>query len=136
MVNAVNRYYASHQVFPWDTVANGGAACNAAALPASLVVTTLSGDSAFSTCIDEFIKEGELKSSFKTQYGILNKVFITDISVGEAKKVAVCFNPESKSMSRGLQAIYTQAGALAGTGICDTTANRETNTATCYICSQ
>lgn len=136
LVNAINRYYASRQAFPWNTAANGGADCNAAALPASLAVTGLSGDSTFSTCIDELVKQGELKSSFKTQYGILSKMFVTDTSVGEAKKVGVCFNPESKSLSRGAETIYTQAGAVAAAGVCDTTALRETNTATCYICAQ
>lgn len=136
LVNAVNRYYAARQAFPWDTAANGGAACNSGSLPTSLQVTTASGNSAFSTCIDELISQGELKSSFKTQYGILNKMYVTDTSAGENKKVAVCYNPESKSLSRDVGTIYTQAGALAAAGTCDSTTARETNTATCNICAQ
>lgn len=137
LVNAINRYYAARQAFPWDTTANGGGDCNSAALPASLQVTTVSSDTAFSTCIDELVTQGELKSTFKTQYGILNKMYITDLSDGtENKRVAVCFNPESKSLSLDSATIYTQAGALAATGTCDSTGVRVTNTATCNLCAQ
>lgn len=106
LVNALTRYYSVHNTFPWDTVANGGAACgNAIPVPGSWTtgyqVSGSAGNSAFNSgtpgCLAQLVTEGELKTSFPTQYGILNKLWVVDTTSGTNKGVSVCFHPDSKS---------------------------------------
>lgn len=135
LVNAITRYYAARQALPWDSAAAGGAACNGGAIPASSQVTGVSAASTFGTCITELTAQGELKSTYATQYGVLNKLYITETSAAtdETRSVAVCFNPESKSMSRANTTLYSIAGAVDAS--CDTEAERAAANAACFYCS-
>lgn len=106
LVAAIQRYYSVHNTLPWDTTANGGAACGSAlAAPGSWTsgaqVSGTTANSAFNGgipgCLTQLVTEGELKTSFPTQYGILNKLWVVDTTTGTNKGVAVCFHPDSKS---------------------------------------
>lgn len=106
LISAFTRYYSVHNTFTWDTVANGGAACgNAIPVPGSwtsgYAVSGTSGNSAFNGgtpgCLQQLVTEGELKTSFPTQYGILSKLWVVDTTTGSNKGVSVCFHPDSKS---------------------------------------
>ncbi len=126
LVNAITRYYAVHSAFPWDTVPNGGAGCNAGANPSALQVTTATGTTSFDNCLTQLQTEGELKGTFSTQYGILKNLWITDTTVGTSKSLAVCFPPASKSLSKDPATKYNQN---ASTSPACTPPN-------CYWCSQ
>ena len=108
--NALTRYYSVHNVFPWASGPNGGADCNGGVAPSATRVSNVTADSGFSTCLDTLTTEGELKSTFKSQYSILNKLYATDTTpVGSTStSVAICFDPDSKSESTRPETIYTQ----------------------------
>lgn len=132
LVNALTRYYAVHNAFPWKPIADGGAGCNSAT-PPSAVAANATGFTNTATpigCLVVLQNEGELKSTFKDQTLILTKLFVTDTTVGENASVAVCYNPESKSESARSETKYTQAGADSASGVCPA------NTGTCYWCAR
>lgn len=131
LTNALTRYYAVHSTFPWDSVANGGAGCNGGAAPAATRVSLATADNAtFVSCLDALTNEGELKTTFKAQYGILNRLYITDTTPAgsTAKSAAVCFDPESKSESVKAETRFSQNPTGAA---CD-----PATSSNCYWCSQ
>ena len=130
LVNAITRYYSVHGTLPWDSVANGGAGCNGGITPAATRVSNIAAASGFNDCLTTLTNEGELKSTFQTQYSVLNKLYITDTTPAgsSSKAVAVCYNPESKSESKRPEAKYSQNP----TGVaCDPALS-----AACYWCAQ
>lgn len=137
LTNALTRYYSVHNTFPWDTVANGGAGCDGAAAPSATRVSNVTTPTAFDDCLTALTNEGELKTTFQTQRGILNKLYVTDTTPANstAKSVAVCFDPESKSDSSKPETKW--AGGANGPTVplastCDPTVVNNT----CYWCSQ
>lgn len=138
--NALIRYYAVHSTFPWDSVANGGAACNGGAAPAPTRVSLVGGISAFNDCLTTLVSEGELKSTFPTQYTVLNKLWAVDTTLANstAKSAAICYNPESKSESTRSETRYAYvAGGVSGPAVplASTCAPSSTET-NCYWCAQ
>lgn len=129
LVNALTRYYATKGTYPWDTAANGGEDCNGAAIPSSSQVSLGGGASSFNTCLTALINQGELKSTFPTQYGVLSKLYVTETTPAGSttRNTAVCFDPESKSESKRTETQYTQAGATGCT---------PSSVDTCYWCAQ
>ena len=128
--NALTRYYSVHNVMPWASVANGGANCNAGAVPAATRVSNVTATTAFNDCLTTLTTEGELKSTFQTQYGILNKLYITETTPAgsTATSVAVCYDPESKSESKRPETKFSQNP----TGLaCD-----PATSTLCYWCAQ
>ncbi|MEX2007569.1 MAG: type II secretion system protein [Candidatus Levyibacteriota bacterium] len=126
--NALTRYYAVHSVYPWNDTAVGGSECmGVGVVPNATLVSQQSGASAFDPCLTQLVSEGELKSTFSTQYGILSRLSVTDTTVGTAKSAVVCFDPESKSESLRPETKYT----IAGVASCDPQAS-----STCYWCAQ
>lgn len=106
LVNALTRYYSVHNTFPWDTVANNGAACGSGlpvpgswttGVQVSAITAASTFDSGTTGCLKQLTDEGELKSTFRTQYTILNKLYVVDTTSGTNKSVIVCFHPDSKS---------------------------------------
>jgi prepilin-type N-terminal cleavage/methylation domain-containing protein len=128
--NAITRYYSVHGTLPWDSVANGGANCNGGITPAATRVTNVTGASGFNDCLTTLANEGELKSTFATQYSILNKLYITETTPAgsTSKSVAVCYDPESKSESTRPETKYSQNPTGAA---CD-----PATSTTCYWCAQ
>lgn len=113
LINGITRYYATKQALPWDAVDEGGDDCNGGENPDSAQVSLIGGESAFGTCLDALADLGEIKSTFADQYQILNKLYITETTVSGSsdRRVAVCFDPESKSMSRATTTTFTVAAA-------------------------
>lgn len=137
LTNALTRYYAVHSTFPWDSVANGGAACNGGVAPAPTRVTLVGGPSSFSTCLDTLVTEGELKATFPTQYSVLNKLWAVDTTPANstAKSAAICYDPESKSESTRAETKYAGVANQGPTVPLASTCDPAT-TATCYSCAQ
>lgn len=119
--NAMLRYYAIHGSMPW----------NAAGATAGTHITVTTGLPAIAT----LVSAGELKSTFDNglaNLGGSNQLHI----VGEdsANSVAVCFDPESKSISNDPSTVFNAAGAgatVVSTG-CDNTAA----SSTCWFCAR
>ncbi len=140
LTNALTRYYAVHGTMPWDSAANGGAACNGGTAPtaAAVHVTTNTAATSFNDCMQQLVTEGELKASFPTQYSILSRLWAVDTSsVGVGKSVSICYQPTSKSESHKAETKF--AGGANNTGptvplaqTCDPTVNNNT----CYWCTQ
>lgn len=128
--NALTRYYATHGTFPWDAVANGGANCNGGVAPAATRVSNVTGGSSFNDCLTELTNQGELKSTFATQYSVLNKLYITETTPAGsvAKSAAICYDPESKSESTRPETVFSQNPTGAA---CD-----PATSSTCYWCAQ
>lgn len=129
LVNALTRYYATKGAFPWDAVASGGDACNGATAPSSIQVSLGAGASGFDSCLTALKNQGELKTTFQTQYGVLSKLYITETTPtgSTARSSAVCFDPESKSESKRNETQYTQAAVASCT---------PSTLDTCYWCAQ
>ena len=128
--NALTRYYSVHNVMPWASVANGGAACNGGAIPAATRVSNVTAATAFNDCLTTLTNEGELKSTFQTQYGILNRLYISETTPAgsTAVTVAICYDPESKSESKRPETKFSQNP----TGLaCD-----PATSTLCYWCGQ
>lgn len=150
LVNAFTRYYAVHNTFPWDSAANGGAACGQG-IPtpgtwtAAVQTSAVTGNSAFNLgtpgCLAQLVTEGELKTSFPAQYQILNKLWVADTTSGTSKSVTVCFHPDSKSDQAKPTTNFvgtTTGPTYSGAGL--QTTNTPTTTCTgatvCYECTQ
>lgn len=146
LINALTRYYAVHGTFPWDSTANGGAACGTGlSLPgqwnAPIQVSLVGGNSAFNTgnpgCLAQLVTEGELKSTFPTQWGVLHNLWVVDTTVGTSKGVAVCYNPDSKSESTKSTTNYAYIGqGTSGPSVPLATTCTPTTDTNCYECSQ
>jgi prepilin-type N-terminal cleavage/methylation domain-containing protein len=136
LINALTRYYAAKQALPWDSVANGGDACNAAALPNGTSASGVAAATAFGDCFTALSNLGEIKTTFASQYQILNKLVVTETTPAGStdRRVAVCFNPESKSMSSSGETIYSNLGVASAA--CDTAAERQAAGAACFYCAQ
>ena len=133
LIAALTRYYSSHNTFPWRPTAEGGPAtpCNAGNNPASSQVSTATGTTAFNDCLTVLTTEGELKTTFQTQYSILNSLYVTDNTVGTARSAIVCFDPDSKSESSKPETKYTRAG-VDDSARC----NAAPKPTDCYWCAQ
>lgn len=129
-LNANIRYYTTHNTFPWDTAANGGAACNGAADPTGLVALN---DGTLGTCVTELIDEKELKTGFDTATNILKEIYAKG-SIAD-KTLTVCFKPQSASQQKSAETKYCDGAGTAGPcdPICKSTAE---GTADCYWCTQ
>jgi len=114
------RYFGTHNAFPWATVANGGAGCNANTAPATVALSTLG------TCITALVNDGELKSTFANVASAQQaKIFVTQIG---GTNVVSCYLPTSKAQQQDQNSIYTNAGAP--------TANTNTIGSGKYWCAQ
>lgn len=137
-LNANVRYYTTHNTFPWDTVANGGTACNDAAQAASIPPSALTwptisiNDAPLSACTTTLISEKELKTGFGTATDVLKEIYVT-YSATENTLVG-CFRPQSTSQRKSKQTIYTKDGGDVAT---PTTACEGYGGATqCYWCTK
>lgn len=134
--NALTRYYATHQTFPWRASSEGAdsSACNAngAGVDYSLPqqVSTLNGATAFGNCLTVLAQQGELKTTFQTQYGILGRLYVTDTTAGNARSEVVCFAPTSKSESLKAETSHNQNGSA------NVACPKNPPDGTCYWCAQ
>lgn len=107
---AMQRYYSINTRFPW------GIGASAISIEDSGVLATLVGN-------------GELSPKFTSQLGVnpYIGITVTTQSVANGGKIWVCFNPESKGISREVNVTYQQPG----TGICDPETSDD-----CYFCAE
>lgn len=137
LVNAIQRYYAVHGAFPWDAADEGGdtnctaskgTITGATGMQATAADGTANG---FTTnCIGILALEGELKTTFAQQLSILRYLFIKDYTAAGStdKKFRVCYDPESKSVSRNVNTKFSSAD-LTGATVCN-----PITTNTCMAC--
>ena len=123
-LNASIRYYTTHNAFPWDATADGGAGCFSTTDPSAATLNSMS------TCLSTLIAEGELKSGFTTATGILSKIFANE-SQGN---MTMCFKPASKSGQKDPNAKYSSPAAAAGGSSCPGGSANTGNA--CYWCTQ
>lgn len=123
LVNGLTRYYATKGAFPWAASPSGDG-CYGGSAPSG----TKADESGFGSCFDALIAQGELKSSFKDQAGLLAAMYVTETGSGTSKSVAACFDPESKSDSLRTE---TKFSKLAVTASGCPAAGTE-----CYWCAQ
>lgn len=127
-VNALTRYYATHNVFPWDPVADGGAGCNTDTVPSGPLDGAEFSDPT-TGCTAPLIAEKELKSDFANA-NYLSKINIT-FDAAESSIIG-CFQPESKSQSKDRLTNYNVAGVQQADGECVSTGG----TTACYWCAR
>lgn len=105
-LNALTRYYATHQAFPWLPTDEGGVDCTPT--PTS-TGTTLKE---MSDCTDALILEKELKDGFRTSQALPNVIlFYTGATT---QTLEVCFIPKSKSQLA--EAKYDSSGNSVASG--------------------
>ncbi len=121
------RYYTTHNAFPWDTVANGGANCNGGVLPNGSVPLT---DPTLATCVTPLTTENELKAGFATATKVLKEVYPTYTAA--TKTITVCFKPQSKSQQADDNTKFDSNGLANGTKVCTSPAL----TNGCFWCTQ
>lgn len=124
-IAAASRYYATHNIYPWDT--GGITGCTA---PAGTKLSALGG-CVGNSATTGLIGEGELKSSFLNtpfmQAGNQTQIYVTYDATGNTVKG--CFHPQSRAQQGDTNSKYDQAGnVLAG---CPAAGN-----AACYWCAQ
>src|SRR5258708_2058154 len=134
--NALIRYYSVHNTFPWDSSTNGGAGCNGGLAPLPTIVSNVRSASSFLTCLNQFVSEGELKSTFPIQYSVLGALWLVDTTPANSssKSMAVCFEPDSKSESTKAQTNFT--GTASGPNVPLSSTCDPVTTSTCYTCAQ
>ncbi|PIT89371.1 MAG: hypothetical protein COU27_00550 [Candidatus Levybacteria bacterium CG10_big_fil_rev_8_21_14_0_10_36_7] len=109
-LNANVRYYTTHNTFPWDTVVNGGAACNGSAAPDAAANPNISiNDSPLSTCTTALVSEKELKTGFGNATNVLKEIYITFDAT--TNTLTGCFRPQSTSQRKAPDTKYTKDGA-------------------------
>lgn len=114
LTNAMQRYYAVFGTMPWGT---GATAVNV---------------SAGSAIIDALTGVGELKPTFSQGLPAGASTAIQIVGGANAIGVSVCFDPESKAISRDPSSIFTSTSAFpAGTG-----ANAGTSDSGFYFCTR
>jgi len=109
--NALTRYYAVNGAFPWTSASYG---------------KTLSAASA--DTISSLVDRGELKPEFMKGLPAGANTAITINQTSTTAPIYVCFDPDSKSVSREPTTIYSGTNGLTG---CEPTAGL-----TCYWCAR
>ncbi len=135
-LNGNVRYYTTHNTFPWDTVANGGAACNGSVAPSATTNPNVSiNDAPLNTCTTALVSEKELKSGFSTATNLTKEIFVTFDSTNNV--LTGCFRPQSQSQRRDKNTIYNIDGLPNGGIANPTTACEGYGGATkCYWCTK
>lgn len=121
LVNAITRYYATNGEMPWDSSTS-----DACATPST--ATALSSGTSVPACIQLLVTQGELKSTFTDSTDVLDDLLLS----GTTEKVAVCFNPDSKSESLRAETKYDNLGVTDSTNC----GSGKTATSPCFFCAQ
>jgi prepilin-type N-terminal cleavage/methylation domain-containing protein len=129
-LNANVRYYTTHDTFPWDTVINGGAACNAAVDPPGNVALNAGN---MPSCTTALVNDKELKSAYGNATDLLKEIYITGSLTN--KTVRGCFKPSSQSQQKNKETKYTDSAGtiIGGVGTCKSTVGGTTD---CYWCTE
>ena len=121
LVGAVNRYYATRNVLPWDTTANGGSGCLPNPPSATAVTATWN-------CLTALTTSGELKTSFVSAQAVTKGNVLYTTFDATNNRIYVCYDPTSKAETKKIDTKYSQNPTGAA-------CNPATST-TCYWCAQ
>lgn len=115
-LNAIVRYYATHQYYPWDPTLSTNATCKtvpSATLVAGVAIYS-NDNSAIDSCLTALIDEKELKSGFSSDVNnITKKIYVSQATPGG--DISVCFLPTSQSQQVDAGTKYSdKAGAAVG----------------------
>lgn len=132
-LNANVRYFTTRNTFPWDTVANGGSACNGGAAPSAATNPNISlNDTPLNTCTTALVNEKELKSGFQTATTILKEIFVTyDLA---ENTLTGCYRPQSTSQRKSLATIYNKDGSAVASP--QTACEGNGGTTQCFWCTK
>lgn len=140
LVNALTRYYAVHNTFPWYAAADGGAGCNGGTPPAPTQVTGLAQGvtTTFNDCLTTLESEGELKTTFHSQNSILGHLWVVDTTPtgSTSKSVSVCFHPDSKSEQSKATTNYATANVANGPTVPLAQTCTAASGSNCFECTQ
>jgi len=103
LYNAFVRFNANHGAWPWNYPA-GVAYCSTPVAGAAL--------STNNDCLTALIGDGELKTGFTNALssGVITSATLTFLTAGGTENVAVCFNPDSKTISQDQNSKYSADG--------------------------
>lgn len=121
-LNALIRYYSTHQAYPWGTD-NNAAGCNSSSSPSGSNLTDVAD------CTTALIGEKELKGGFTNASNIINKIYISEAN----NDVSVCFQPQSQAQQKDPNAKYDSTG---GTSIASCKSSGTGATSNCYWCAK
>lgn len=129
-LNALIRYYSTHQKYPWENNE-----CTITATDANNIYST-TGSGPMNNCTQALITEKELKTGFTSDRAMLNKIYTTQTS--NSTDVAVCFEPTSRSQQADPNTKYGQNGNTTectqnGSGALNYTSLAEKK---CYWCAK
>ncbi len=124
-INAVTRYYTTHNAFPWDAA---GASCNSAAAPSGLTLSS----AGMVTCTTALTGDNELKAAF-TSSAALPLIYISFDST--LNQTTGCYNPKSKSVLHNANTKWSNTGSDLSATTCSN-ANKDANATSCYWCTK
>lgn len=113
---AAARFIASHNAYPWDSVAEGGSDCLEGVINPSGVLVLADTD-----CTDELTSAGELSQSINDKTDIINGIYVTDGNTSMPDSLFACYRPESESNISDPSTKYTSTGeatCTVGSGDC------------------
>lgn len=117
LYNGFVRYNANHGNWPW----NAGGGCNT---PVGVSIGSAG------SCINHLIDDGELKAGFSSSLSGASAITTARIHYisGPSENVAICFQPESKSLKKDTATQYNSTGGVG------TSCNSASST--CYWCAK
>ena len=131
-LNAMVRYYATHQYYPWDTNSTNLFCKGVGSLLAEGLAIYSNNNSAIDSCTQALIDEKELKGGFVGDVNnITKKVYVSQQATAE--DITVCFLPTSKSQQVDPGTRYTITGTAGAN--CKSTAGVTTGN-DCYWCAK
>jgi len=145
LISAIERYYASHSQFPWETC--GGGVCPTSTDPFGFITASdatvgLCGDATCSTG-GLLVTNDELKTEFMSRDWVkaiaVDKQIIIGKDQGTSSSVYACFIPLSKATKdKAITDIVVRTNSFTGAGIPSAgscaTSSENWITGGCYVC--
>ncbi len=126
-INGNIRWYTTHNAFPWDPTANGGAACNATVAPTATQLTS----PGMASCIAALVSDKEVKPGFANATTQLSQIYVTfDVP---SNQLISCFMPKSTSQQKDTNVQYNKDGTVNATKNCVNKADPNNG---CYWCGK
>ena len=118
-LDAVTRYYTTHNAYPWDPVgSNGGDCTGAGGFPANPIVLAGGNPIVANNCVSTLQGDNELKSAFSSDTGDLSKIDVWYDNTNGVNQVIGCFQPQSKSQQKDQNTVFDNKGDNSGAANC------------------
>lgn len=131
-LNAMVRYYATHQYYPWDTNSAANTTCKnlaASNILSSAKQVYVSPIAGMNECTQALLDEKELKTGFISDINnITSKIYVSQEV--ETSDITVCFLPSSKSQKVDPNTKFDNSGVEKTSGSCTL------NSTDCYWCAK